>query len=96
MHPDISEDLDFILTKSKLEKHWRFGPSDSSERAHVTDMAKTLPKNVLLVADAGFIGSFDFFTYFETGENHKNIELGVDFLIFAQRYQVKNILHSVF
>ena len=35
---------------------WRFGPSDSSERAHATDMAKTLPKDALLVADSGFIG----------------------------------------
>ena len=38
---------------------WRFGPSDSSERAHATDMAKGLPKDALLVADAGFIG-YDF------------------------------------
>jgi hypothetical protein len=35
---------------------WRFGPSDSSERAHATEMAKELSKDHLLVADAGFIG----------------------------------------
>jgi len=35
---------------------WRFGPSDSSEREHATDMAKNLPDDALLVADAGFIG----------------------------------------
>lgn len=35
---------------------WRFGPSDSSEREHATEMAKSLPKDALLVADAGFVG----------------------------------------
>ena len=35
---------------------WRFGPSDSSERVHATEMAKDLPEDALLVADAGFIG----------------------------------------
>jgi hypothetical protein len=35
---------------------WRFGPSDSSERAHATDMAKGLPNDALLTADAGFVG----------------------------------------
>lgn len=35
---------------------WRFGPSDSSEREHATDMAKNLPDDALLTADAGFVG----------------------------------------
>ena len=35
---------------------WRFGPSDSSEREHATEMVKNLPDDALLVADAGFIG----------------------------------------
>ena len=35
---------------------WRFGPSDSSEREHATEMAKNLPKDALLTADAGFVG----------------------------------------
>ena len=35
---------------------WRFGPSDASEREHATQMAKDLPDDALLVADAGFIG----------------------------------------
>jgi hypothetical protein len=39
-----------------LPWNWRFGPSDSSERAHATEMAKDLPDDALLTADAGFIG----------------------------------------
>ena len=35
---------------------WRFGPSDESEREHATEMAKDLPDDALLVADAGFVG----------------------------------------
>jgi Transposase DDE domain len=37
---------------------WRLGPSNSSERQHVMDMAKSesFPKNTLFCGDAGFIG----------------------------------------
>jgi hypothetical protein len=35
---------------------WRRGPSDSSEREHLTAMAGSLPKNALVAMDAGFVG----------------------------------------
>lgn len=35
---------------------WRQGPSNSSERAHLLDMAKDLPEKSLLTLDAGFVG----------------------------------------
>lgn len=37
---------------------WRLGPSNSSERQHVIDMAQTepFPKNTLFCGDAGFVG----------------------------------------
>ncbi len=35
---------------------WRLGPSNSSEREHLKEMLKDLPKLSLLVADAGFYG----------------------------------------
>jgi hypothetical protein len=37
---------------------WRLGPSNSSERQHVMDMADTesFPKNTLFCGDAGFVG----------------------------------------
>jgi hypothetical protein len=38
---------------------WRRGPSDSTERAHLSAMAKELPDNALLALDAGFVG-YDF------------------------------------
>lgn len=38
---------------------WRSGPSDSSEREHLLDMARNLPSHALLTLDAGFVG-YDF------------------------------------
>jgi len=54
---------------------WRFGPSDSSERAHAQDMAKTLPKDALLTADAGFIG-YDFWKSLLEEDVHFLIRVG--------------------
>lgn len=38
---------------------WRSGPSDSSERGHLLEMAKGLPEKSLITMDAGFVG-YDF------------------------------------
>jgi len=38
---------------------WRTGPSDSSERGHLAEMARDLPEGALLTMDAGFVG-YDF------------------------------------
>jgi hypothetical protein len=38
---------------------WRSGPSDSSERDHLIDMARSLPSQSLVTLDAGFVG-YDF------------------------------------
>lgn len=38
---------------------WRTGPSDSSERDHLLEMAQSLPEGALLALDAGFVG-YDF------------------------------------
>jgi hypothetical protein len=42
-----------------LPYDWRTGPSDSSEREHLLDMAKDLPEKALITLDAGFVG-YDF------------------------------------
>jgi Transposase DDE domain len=42
-----------------LPYDWRTGPSDSSEREHLLDMAKNLPDKSLITLDAGFVG-YDF------------------------------------
>lgn len=44
---------------SGLPWAWRSGPSDSSERGHLTEMLPELPENSLITADAGFVG-YDF------------------------------------
>lgn len=44
---------------SGLPWAWRSGPSDSSEREHLTEMLQELPAGSLITADAGFIG-YDF------------------------------------
>jgi hypothetical protein len=54
---------------------WRFGRSDSSERAHATDMAKELPQDALLTADAGFIG-YDFWKSLFDADVHFLIRVG--------------------
>jgi hypothetical protein len=41
---------------SGLPFDWRTGPSDSSERAYLQEMLRTLPPGSLLTADAGFVG----------------------------------------
>jgi hypothetical protein len=42
----------------RLPWRWRLGPSNSSERQHVLEMAQTdpFPKNTLFCGDAGFVG----------------------------------------
>lgn len=44
---------------------WRQGPSDSSEREHLLDMAKDLPEKSLIAIDAGFVG-YDFWRTLDT------------------------------
>jgi IS4 transposase len=51
----------FYHVVTGLPWDWRFGPSDASERDHAIEMAKSLPNDALLVADAGFIG-YDFWS----------------------------------
>jgi IS4 transposase len=41
---------------SGLPWSWRTGPADSSERAHLLEMAAETPPNSLITADAGFVG----------------------------------------
>lgn len=58
----------------RLPWTWRLGPSNSSERQHVTDMLgeEDFPKNTLFCGDAGFVG-YDFW--------HSILDTGQDFLV---------------
>lgn len=51
---------------------WRQGPGNSAERTHLRQMIPSLPKRVLLVADAGF-GGFDLL--------RRLSRAGIDFLV---------------
>ena len=46
---------------------WRIGPADSSERGHLKSMLDQVPENVLLTADAGFVGYETWKTVLDAG-----------------------------
>jgi hypothetical protein len=58
---------------------WEFmtGPARSSEREHLRQMLPTLPKNTLLVADAGFTG-YDLLTAIQAGGHGFLIRVGAN------------------
>jgi hypothetical protein len=75
-----SESPQFWLTllwhvATGLPYNWRIGPSDSSEREHALSMFEDLPKNALVVADAGFIG-YDFWSSMIEANIHFVIRVG--------------------
>jgi len=58
---------------------WEYmtGPARSSERHHVREMLPTLPKNTLLIADAGFTG-YDLLTMIQTAGHSFLIRVGAN------------------
>jgi hypothetical protein len=58
---------------------WRLGPSNSSERGHVTEMVKeqTFPKNTLFCGDAGFVG-YDFWKSIMNKGHHFLVRVGAN------------------
>ena len=56
---------------------WRTGPSNSSERAHLQEMLKTLsfPVKTLFCADAGFVG-YDFWRSIQDAGHHFLMRVG--------------------
>jgi Transposase DDE domain len=58
---------------------WEYmtGPACSSERHHVREMLPTLPKNTLLIADAGFTG-YDLLTMIQTAGHSFLIRVGAN------------------
>jgi hypothetical protein len=61
--------------RTGLPWDWRLGPSDSSERAYMLQMLLDLPKNVLVVADAGFAG-YDYWKAIMDSGRHFLIRVG--------------------
>ena len=60
---------------SGLPYDWRIGPSDSSEREHALAMFADLPKEALIVADAGFIG-YEFWSSMMEANKHFVVRVG--------------------
>lgn len=56
---------------------WRTGPSDSSERGHLSQMLDALPANALITADAGFVG-YDVWKAILDGGRHFLIRVGAN------------------
>jgi hypothetical protein len=54
---------------------WRIGPGDSSERAHLQEMAANLPPDALLTCDCGFVG-YDFWAELLRNERNFVIRVG--------------------
>jgi Transposase DDE domain len=56
---------------------WRIGPSDSSERDHLTQMIDALPPGALVTADAGFVG-YAYWKALLDGGRHLLIRVGAN------------------
>ena len=74
---------------------WRFGPSDSSERAHATEMAKGLPRDALLVADAGFVG-YEFWQSLDEEDVKFLIRVGGNVRLLTQLGYAKEFRGTVY
>jgi hypothetical protein len=54
-NPQVWLTVLYVVTLG-LPWDWRSGPSDSSERKHLCEMARGLPQDALVTMDAGFVG----------------------------------------
>ena len=68
---------------SGLPWAWRSGPSDSSERGHLTELLPELPQKSLITADAGFIG-YDFWKMILDSGHHFVIRMGANVRLLQQ------------
>jgi IS4 transposase len=74
---------------------WKTGPSDSSERAHLTEMLAELPENSLITADAGFIG-YDFWKSILDGDHHFLARVGGNVSLLKKLGCVRQHEHTVY
>ena len=68
---------------SGLPWAWRTGPSGASEREHLLALVPELPAQVLIVADAGFVG-YDFWQTLLTAGHHFVIRVGANVRLLRQ------------
>jgi hypothetical protein len=80
---------------SGLPWAWRTGPSDSSERAHLQEMLAELPKNSLIVADAGFVG-YDFWNAILNAGHNFIVRVGGNVQLIKQLGYAREHEHTVY
>jgi hypothetical protein len=79
---------------SGLPWAWRSGPSDSSERDHLSEMLGELPENSLITADAGFVG-FEFWQRLLQAGHHFLIRVGGNVRLLKKLGHAREYDHSV-
>ncbi len=79
----------------RLPWTWRLGPSNSSERGHVTEMLEEdFPKNTLFCGDAGFVG-YDFWrAILNTGRNFL-VRVGGNVNLLSRTADIKRLSDGI-
>jgi hypothetical protein len=76
----------------RLPWTWRLGPSNSSERGHVTEMLEQeeFPEDTLFVGDAGFVG-YDFWQAILDADGNFLVRVGANVNLLSETADVKRL-----
>ncbi len=79
----------------RLPWAWRLGPSNASERAHVSDMVASgeFPENTLFCGDAGFVG-YDFWKQMRDRGCHFLVRVGANVSLLAETTKYERLNDS--
>ena len=80
---------------TELPWTWKTGPSDSSERGHLTEMLAELPEKSLITADAGFIG-YDFWKSILDKKHHFLARVGANVSLLKKLGCARQHEHTVY
>ena len=74
---------------------WRSGASDSSERHHLLEMLREMPKNSLMTADAGFVG-YEFWKAILDADHDFVIRIGANVKLIKTLGYAREYDHTVY
>ena len=76
----------------RLPWTWRLGPSNSSERGHVTEILQQeeFPENTLFCGDAGFVG-YDFWSAILAAGGNFLVRVGANVSLLSEKADVKRL-----
>jgi IS4 transposase len=80
---------------SGLPWDWCLGPSDSSERDHLSTMLDALPLQALIAADAGFVG-YDLWLKILAADRHLLIRVGGNVRLLKKLGYRREVEHTVY